>query len=76
MRVSVNGTTLEMALETESIGPDVFACIRAEDVVLEQGRASSGDSARNHLTGTVQAVTMLGAWRGSLLIVGLPWSPW
>ena len=59
VRVRVNGTTL-MALETESIGPDVFACIRAEDVVLEQGRAS-GSSARNHLTGTVQSVTMLGA---------------
>ena len=49
VQVSVNGTTLT-AVEGESAGPDVFACIRAEDVVLEQGRAS-GSSARNHLTG-------------------------
>jgi molybdate transport system ATP-binding protein len=70
VRVSVNGTTL-MALEAESIGPDVFACIRAEDVVLEQGRAS-GSSARNHLTGTVQAVTILGALARVTLDCGFP----
>mgnify|MGYP000845569653 FL=1 len=70
LRVSVNGTTL-MALEAESVGPDVFACIRAEDVVLEQGRAS-GSSARNHLTGTVQSVTMLGASARVTLDCGFP----
>ena len=70
VRVSVNGTTL-MALEAESIGPDVFACIRAEDVLLEQGGAS-GSSARNHLTGTVQSVTMLGASARVTLDCGFP----
>ena len=70
VQVSVNGTTLT-AVEGESAGPDVFACIRAEDVVLEQGRAS-GSSARNHLTGTVQAVTMLGALARVTLDCGFP----
>ncbi|MFO0769263.1 MAG: TOBE domain-containing protein [Nitrospiraceae bacterium] len=36
-------------------------------MVLEQGRASG--SARNHLTGTVQSVTMLGASARSSWIV-------
>ena len=35
VRVNVNGTTLT-AVETESAGPDVFVCIRSEDVVLER----------------------------------------
>ncbi len=70
LRVSVNGTAL-MAVEAESIGPEVFACIRAEDVVLEQGRATVS-SARNHLAGTVTAVTMLGALARVTLDCGFP----
>ena len=70
VRVSVNGISL-MALEAEVIGPDVFACIRAEDVVLEQGRAS-GSSARNHLTGRVESITMLGALARVTLECGFP----
>jgi len=37
------------------LADDVFACIRAEDVMLS-GHASVGASARNHLTGRVIAI--------------------
>ncbi len=41
-------------------GPDVFVCLRAEDVTVE--RVDSGEtSARNHLPGTVIAIQSLGA---------------
>ncbi len=70
LRVSVNGTAL-MAVEGESIGPDIFVCIRAEDVVLEQGRAPVS-SARNHLAGKVTAVTMMGALARVTLNCGFP----
>ncbi len=70
LRVSVNGTTL-MAVEGESIGPEIFVCIRAEDVVLEQGRAPVS-SARNHLAGKVAAVTMMGALARVTLDCGFP----
>jgi molybdate transport system ATP-binding protein len=41
-------------------GPDVFVCLRAEDVTVE--RTGSGEtSARNHLAGTVTAIHSLGA---------------
>ena len=49
--VQVNGIAMK-ALAVEGIGPSVYVCIRAEDVVLEQ--AGSGlTSARNHLAGRV-----------------------
>ena len=49
--VSVNGTMLK-GLGTDVSGSAVYACIRAEDVLLEQ--AGSGvTSARNHLSGSV-----------------------
>ena len=41
-------------------GEDVFACIRAEDVLLEQGPADRV-SARNHLGGVVAAIEHEGA---------------
>lgn len=48
-----------MAIGGEELGPDVFVCIRAEDVVLE--RVGTGaTSARNHLTGVVQEISSLG----------------
>jgi molybdate transport system ATP-binding protein len=48
-----------MALGSEELGPDVFVCIRAEDVVLE--RVGTGPtSARNHVTGIVQEISSLG----------------
>jgi molybdopterin-binding protein len=70
LRVTVNGTTLA-AVEGESTGPDVFVCIRAEDVVLERGPAAVS-SARNHLSGTVTTVTALGALARVTIDCGFP----
>jgi len=70
LRVNVNGTTLT-AVEAEPIGPEVFVCIRAEDVVLERGPAAVS-SARNHLSGTVTAVTALGALARVTIDCGFP----
>lgn len=58
-RVDVNGIVVT-AMAPDQIGPDVFICIRAEDVTVERGRAQA-TSARNRLAGTVTCVTMLGA---------------
>jgi len=41
-------------------GDEVFACIRAEDVIVS-GQSSAGGSARNHLTGRVVAIEPEGA---------------
>lgn len=41
-------------------GAEVFACIRAEDVVVEE-RGSASSSARNHLAGSIVAVESEGA---------------
>ena len=49
--VQVNGVAMT-ALAVEGIGPAVYVCIRAEDVVLEQAGISR-TSARNHLLGRV-----------------------
>lgn len=57
--IEVAGAKL-VALAGEESGPDVFVCIRAEDVVLETVGVK-GTSARNHLVGTVREVTSLGA---------------
>ena len=57
--VDVRGTKL-VALGTDVVGPDVFVCIRAEDVVLEPVGAGV-TSARNHLVGEVREVQSLGA---------------
>jgi len=52
--VRVNGTLLK-GLGGYAIGSPVFVCIRAEDVVLEQG-AIGLTSARNHLNGKVREI--------------------
>jgi molybdate transport system ATP-binding protein len=52
--VRVNGTLLK-GLGTHEIGSPVFVCIRAEDVVLEQG-GTGLISARNHLNGKVSGI--------------------
>lgn len=57
--VDVAGAKL-LALAPEEPMPDVFVCIRAEDVVLEAPRVGA-TSARNHLAGTVCEVTAMGA---------------
>lgn len=57
--VRVAGATLR-ALVGADTGPDVFVCIRAEDVLLES--AETGRiSARNQLTGQVREIRSLGA---------------
>ncbi|MBM4123611.1 MAG: ABC transporter ATP-binding protein [Nitrospira sp.] len=57
--VDVAGTKLT-ALGAEETGPDLFVCIRAEDVVLEP-LGVGATSARNHLAGTVREVHAMGA---------------
>ncbi|OLB98593.1 MAG: hypothetical protein AUH35_03930 [Nitrospirae bacterium 13_1_40CM_62_7] len=57
--VEVAGARL-LAVGADELGPEVFVCIRAEDVILETvGTAAS--SARNRLSGTVRGVSSMGA---------------
>ena len=57
--VEVAGARL-LAVGADELGPEVFVCIRAEDVILEMvGTAAS--SARNRLSGTVRGVSSMGA---------------
>lgn len=44
-----------VALDTEGLSGDVWACIRAEDVIVESA-GPSATTARNQLRGTIQAV--------------------
>nr|MBI3614474.1 ABC transporter ATP-binding protein [Nitrospirota bacterium] len=49
-----------VAVGGEDVGPEVFVCVRAEDILLEA--ASTGTtSARNQLAGTVRGVQPMGA---------------
>ncbi len=57
--VDVAGAKLQALGEKES-GPDVFVCIRAEDVVLEPVGAGA-TSARNKLNGFVRDLVSMGA---------------
>jgi molybdate transport system ATP-binding protein len=68
--VEVGAVSLTAVGTTED-GPDVFVCIRAEDVTLE--RAPSGEtSARNHLPGRVRQIDSLGALARITLDCGFP----
>ena len=55
-----SGTLTAVAEAAGKTGDNVFACIRAEDVVVS-GQPSAGGSARNHLTGRVIAIEPEGA---------------
>src|SRR5581483_1477841 len=68
--VEVDGVKLT-ALCTEDTGPDVFVCIRAEDVILEPVGAGV-TSARNHLPGVVCEITSRGASAQVRLDCGFP----
>ena len=68
--VQVGPVTLT-ALAPPNFGPDVFVCLRAEDVTLELA-GSAETSARNHLKGTVQTITSLGALVQVTLDCGFP----
>jgi molybdenum ABC transporter ATP-binding protein len=68
----VNGVLLRAAgTGEEAPGAGVFACIRAEDVVLERA-ASAAVSARNHLAGRVVRVDSDGHVERITLDCGLP----
>lgn len=60
-----------VAGDRERAGTDVFACIRAEDVVLERA-ATVGGSARNHLPARVVSVVAEGAVERVTLDCGFP----
>ncbi|MDE3226117.1 MAG: ABC transporter ATP-binding protein [Nitrospirota bacterium] len=49
-----------VAIGSEEVGPDVFVCIRAEDILLETVLIGT-TSARNRLAGTVREVQPMGA---------------
>jgi molybdate transport system ATP-binding protein len=59
------------AIATPELDSDVFVCIRAEDVTLELA-GSVETSARNHLQGTVKAITSLGALAQVTILCGFP----
>ncbi|MBK8598591.1 MAG: ABC transporter ATP-binding protein [Holophagales bacterium] len=54
--VTVEAHGLRLAAVDRGLGGDVWALLRAEDVVLERG-GDARSSARNHLSGRVTAVT-------------------
>jgi len=70
--VEVAGVTLH-ALAEDGVGPDVFVCIRAEDVVLAPGSAGT-TSARNQLQGRVVDISSMGALVKIGLDCGFPLS--
>lgn len=68
--VEVNGIKLT-GLGANDVGPDVFVCIRAGDVILEPV-GTGATSARNHLPGKVSDVSSLGALVKVRLDCGFP----
>jgi molybdate transport system ATP-binding protein len=67
------GQTVLTAVDPGDVEGAVFACIRAEDVVLERGPIGQV-SARNRLQGTVSSVTPEGALVRTVLDCGFPLS--
>lgn len=65
------GTVALTAVASPNLDFDVFVCLRAEDVTLELA-GSAETSARNHLKGTVQTITSLGALVQVTLDCGFP----
>jgi len=70
--VDVAGVELH-TLADEDAGPEVFVCIRAEDVILEKG-GTGATSARNRLQGRVTEVSSMGALMKVGLDCGFPLS--
>jgi len=70
--VEAGGVKL-LAVSQEPVGADAFACIRAEDVVLEPVGAAA-TSARNHIPAIVQNVISMGALVRVDLEAGFPLS--
>jgi len=70
--VEAGGVRL-LALSSGDPGPEVYACIRAEDVIVEPlGVAAT--SARNHLRGTIRSVTPMSALVSLEIDCGFPLS--
>ena len=61
------------SLGATELGPDVFVCIRAEDVALERMRTGA-TSARNHLSGVVRDISATGPLATVSLDCGFPLS--
>lgn len=68
--VEVGKVTLT-AVASNGVGPEVFVCIRAEDVTLEPSE-SGATSARNHLAATVCAISSTGALAKVSVDCGFP----
>lgn len=68
--VQVGEITLT-AVALNGIGPEVFVCIRAEDVTLEPSE-SGATSARNHLAATVRTISSTGALAKVSVDCGFP----
>lgn len=68
--VQVGEVSLTAVVE-EKIGPEVFVCIRAEDITLEPMGAGE-TSARNHLCGIVRTIVSLGAMAKVTVDCGFP----
>lgn len=68
--VQVGAVSLTAVVE-EKIGPEVFVCIRAEDITLEPVEAGE-TSARNHLSGIVRSIVSLGALAKVTVDCGFP----
>jgi len=70
--VEVGAVTLH-ALAEDDVGPEVFVCVRAEDVVLGHG-VTGATSARNQLRGRVVDISSMGALVKIGLDCGFPLS--
>ena len=62
------------AADRAGVRGEVFACLRAEDVLLERGAPGTRESARNHLAGRVTAVLGEGPLVRVVLDCGFPLS--
>jgi molybdate transport system ATP-binding protein len=65
------GSVELVALAEELVGGDVYACIRAEDVILEKD-AATHTSARNRLSGQIRALSREGPMVRLSLACGFP----
>ncbi|HUM01408.1 MAG TPA: ABC transporter ATP-binding protein [Thermoanaerobaculia bacterium] len=68
------GTTRLAAADRAGVRGEVFACLRAEDVLLERGAAGTRESARNHLPARVVALLAEGPLVRVALDCGFPLS--
>jgi molybdate transport system ATP-binding protein len=70
-KVRIGPQTLSAAAPETAAGPEVWVCLRAEEVTVEIGEAAR-TSARNHLVGRITEVAPAGALVRATLDVGFP----